>query len=191
MSKKSGLFRFLFSLIPGAGEMYMGFMKQGITLMALFWGIIFFGGCLNIPLVMFPLPVIWAYSFFHVHNLAGMSDEEFYAQEDSLLFDWNVFGQIEPEKGRKILAWVLIFLGVSVLWNFMKNMVFEALEMLHIPTYFWEQITRSVPQVIFAFLMIYLGVLLIRGKKKALEQKLIEEQLVEEQMKKGDESHDA
>ena len=127
MSKKSGFLRFIFSLIPGAGEMYMGFMKQGVTLMVLFWGTIFFGGCLNVPLIMFPLPVIWAYSFFHVHNLAGLSDEEFYAQEDSLLFDWNLFGQIEPKKGRKILAWVLIFIGVSVLWNFMKGMVFMVL----------------------------------------------------------------
>lgn len=184
--KKSGFLTFCFSLIPGAGEMYMGFMKQGVTLMVLFWGTIFFGGCLNVPLIMFPLPVIWAYSFFHVHNLAGLSDEEFYAQEDSLLFDWNLFGQIEPKKGRKILAWVLIFIGVSVLWNFMKGMVFMVLDMLNVPTYFWDRVTRSVPQVVFAFLMIYLGVILIRGKKKALEQ-----QLIEAQSKEGDDSYDA
>ena len=187
MSKKSGFFRFIFSFIPGAGEMYMGFMKQGITLMTLFWGDIFLGGCLNIPLIMFPLPVIWAYSFFHVHNLAGLSDEEFYAQEDSFLFDWNLFGQLEPKKGRKILAWVLIFLGVSVLWNCMKNMAYVVLDVLNMPRYLWNQVTRPVPQVIFAFLMIYFGVQLIRGKKKVLEQRLIEEQQIEE----GDDSHDA
>ena len=27
---------FLFSLIPGAGQMYMGFMKQGLSLMTIF-----------------------------------------------------------------------------------------------------------------------------------------------------------
>lgn len=186
MSKKNGFLRFLCSLVPGAGEMYMGFMKQGITLMTLFFGFSFLGAFLNIWILMLPIPVIWAYSFFHVHNLAGLSDEEFYAQEDSLLFDWNLFGQIEPKKGRMILAWALIFIGVSVLWNFMKGMVFMVLDMLHVPTYLWNQITRSVPQVIFAFLMIYLGVILIRGKKKALEQ-----QLIEEQSGKGDDSHDA
>lgn len=40
MSKKSGFLRFIFSLIPGAGEMYMGFMKQGVTLMVLFLSLI-------------------------------------------------------------------------------------------------------------------------------------------------------
>ena len=34
--KKSSFWRFLFSLIPGAGEMYMGFLKMGTSLMALF-----------------------------------------------------------------------------------------------------------------------------------------------------------
>ena len=38
--KKSGFLTFLFSWIPGAGEMYMGFMKMGVSLMGLFWGII-------------------------------------------------------------------------------------------------------------------------------------------------------
>ena len=27
---------FLFSLIPGAGQMYMGFMKQGLSIMTIF-----------------------------------------------------------------------------------------------------------------------------------------------------------
>ena len=32
--KKNGFLAFCFSLIPGAGEMYMGFMKQGASIMA-------------------------------------------------------------------------------------------------------------------------------------------------------------
>ena len=38
--KKSRFLVFILSFIPGAGEMYMGFMKQGVTLMAVFAGII-------------------------------------------------------------------------------------------------------------------------------------------------------
>ena len=34
--KKNRFWTFLFSLFPGAGEMYMGFMKQGVSLMTLF-----------------------------------------------------------------------------------------------------------------------------------------------------------
>ena len=32
--KKGKFFTFIFSFIPGAAEMYMGFMKQGVSLMA-------------------------------------------------------------------------------------------------------------------------------------------------------------
>ena len=35
--QKRGFWLFIFSLIPGAGEMYMGFKKQGISIMFLFW----------------------------------------------------------------------------------------------------------------------------------------------------------
>ena len=36
--RKNSFFTFLFSFVPGAGEMYMGFMKQGLSLMTLFLG---------------------------------------------------------------------------------------------------------------------------------------------------------
>lgn len=38
--KKSKFLTFLFSLIPGAGEMYMGFMKMGVSLMAEFFAVL-------------------------------------------------------------------------------------------------------------------------------------------------------
>ena len=42
--KKSGFWTFVFSLLPGAAEMYMGFMKMGISLMGLFFGLFIIGG---------------------------------------------------------------------------------------------------------------------------------------------------
>ena len=80
--KKSGFLTFCFSLIPGAGEMYMGFMKQGLSIMAAFWLMIFLAAFLNLGPVLFVLPILWCYSFLNVHNIRGMSDEEFYALED-------------------------------------------------------------------------------------------------------------
>lgn len=35
--QKRGFLLFICSLIPGAGEMYLGFFKQGISIMTLFW----------------------------------------------------------------------------------------------------------------------------------------------------------
>ena len=38
--QKHGFWVFIFSLIPGAGEMYMGFKKTGtLVIMLLFWGV--------------------------------------------------------------------------------------------------------------------------------------------------------
>lgn len=52
--QKKGFLLFISSLIPGAGEMYMGFFKQGISIMTLFWAIIAIAGELNISsLVIF------------------------------------------------------------------------------------------------------------------------------------------
>ena len=42
--QKKGFLLFISSLIPGAGEMYMGFFKQGISIMTLFWAIIAIAG---------------------------------------------------------------------------------------------------------------------------------------------------
>ena len=46
--QKKGLLLFICSLIPGAGEMYMGFFKQGISIMLMFWGTVRTGNtCLH------------------------------------------------------------------------------------------------------------------------------------------------
>ena len=46
--QKRGFWLFIFSLIPGAGEMYMGFKKQGISIMFLFWGVFAIGAAAQI-----------------------------------------------------------------------------------------------------------------------------------------------
>ena len=69
-NKKSSLWRFFFSLIPGAGEMYMGFLKMGVSLMTLFIAIIFIASSLRLYALVVVDIIVWFYSFFHVHNLA-------------------------------------------------------------------------------------------------------------------------
>ena len=66
--KKGGFFTFICSLLPGAGEMYMGFFKQGISIMSLFFIMIVVSSWLELGPLMFVLPVLWFYSFFHVQN---------------------------------------------------------------------------------------------------------------------------
>lgn len=110
--KKSGFLTFCFSLIPGAGEMYLGFMKMGVSLMGLFFAVIVVGGFLNVASVLLIDVIVWFYSFFHVHNLAGMPDEEFLAVEDEFLFRLDEVFDMgwKKEKYRKIVAVIMLSL---------------------------------------------------------------------------------
>ena len=87
--KKSGFLTFCFSFLPGAGEMYLGFMKMGASLMGMFFALIGVAYALNLPVLFFGIIVEWFYSFFHVHNLAGLTDEEFLSIEDGSA--WMLF----------------------------------------------------------------------------------------------------
>lgn len=172
--KKKGFFTFCFSFIPGAGEMYMGFFKEGISIMTLFLAIVSLAGFFNIsPLVLLSL-VVWCYSFFHVHNLASLSDEEFYALEDKYLFINNVDG-IENiflgEKGRKIMAVILIVIGCSAAWNVIVDIIADILYSLNINTNLFYGVTRAVPQTVISILLICLGIYLIKGKSKEINEK--------------------
>ena len=116
--QKKGFLLFISSLIPGAGEMYMGFFKQGISIMTLFWAIIAIAGGLNISSLVIFLPVLWFYSFFHVHNLKELPEEEFYAIEDNYILHLDRIFQNNirlSQKHIKIAAILLIVFGVSVI----------------------------------------------------------------------------
>ncbi len=166
--KKSGFLTFCFSLIPGAGEMYMGFMKQGISIMAIFWSLIFFASFLNVGPMLFILPILWCYSFFNVHNIRGMSDEEFYALEDDYLFHLDSALNQGRWKGKQsnLLAAGLIIAGVVILWNYIG----DCMRWMLPDSVYWIMMD-SVPQVVIALLLIWAGVYLIRGKKKELDDK--------------------
>ena len=75
--QKKGLLLFLCSLVPGAGEMYMGFFKQGISIMLIFWGTFGLATLSSLSFIVMFLPIMWCYSFFHVHNLKSMSEDDF------------------------------------------------------------------------------------------------------------------
>ncbi len=169
--KKNGFWVFVFSFLPGAGEMYMGFMKQGTTLMGSFFLLVFLASWLNIGPLLFVLPVLWCYGFFHAHNLRSLSDEEFYGMEDEFLFHLD---QILPKtknidrKSRNVMAVVLIVIGASMLWNNFGEVLRWMLPS-YLREWYWK-IGHMVPQLIVAVLFIAVGIWLIRGKKKELDE---------------------
>ena len=174
--KKNKFLTFCCSLIPGAGEMYLGFLKQGISIMTLFFLLFAMGSILFTPVTVF-CAVIWFYSFFHTHNLNGLPDDEFYAIEDDYMIHLHQLAAIRYtlfEQYRKATAIILILFGVSIIWkNIYRFFVHIAVDVLNLSRSFLEifsWFSRLLPQTVAAFLIILVGIYLIQNKKKELEQ---------------------
>lgn len=167
--KKRGFWTFCFSLIPGAGEMYLGFMKRGVSMMCLFLGWFAFCGVTGFSIGMCLLPVMWFYSFFQVHNLVSLPDEEFYQQEDDYLFLHmdKIVGVDKWERGKvKFIAAALIFIGGYTIVNTVWISFWNAL-----PDWLYNElyvIRDGVPRIVISLILIAFGVYLIRGKKEKL-----------------------
>jgi hypothetical protein len=169
--KKGSFLTFCFSLLPGAGQMYMGFMKRGLVLMSAFFLLIFLSAFLNTGALMLIMPILWFYAFFDTHNLRSMPDDEFYALED----DFVIINQIPKDslrifrdKYKNIIALVLIVIGVSILWNNFFDLVRSML-----PDYISNAIYNIgyyIPQLFIGAAIVALGLYLIRGKKKELDR---------------------
>ncbi len=171
-SKKSGFWTFIFSLMPGAGEMYLGFLRQGVSIMTLFFGVFVLISGFGLNFMLFLIPVIWCYSFFHTHNLRALPDEEFYTLEDHFLFtdpmaDYRFLDvQDFLRRHKKAVAVILILLGVSLLWRSLWSYFAWIL-----PEPLWNMIsnlTYNVPSLLFSIALIAFGVYLISGKKSQL-----------------------
>ena len=149
--------------------MYMGFMKMGVSIMSLFMAVFFIATALEFGALMIVGLVIWFYSFFHVHNLASLPDEEFYSIEDDYIFhftDPSSVGKEFYENNRRILAWVLIVLGVATTWHGILNLIY-----VYLPDWLYQSIshiTYDLPKVVVGIAIIVLGAAMIRGKKKEI-----------------------
>ena len=168
-SKKNSFWRLCFSFLPGAGEMYMGFMKMGISTMSIFMFIFFVAVTLEFGALMIICLVIWFYSFFHVHNLASLPDEEFYSIEDEYIFhftDPSAVGKDFYKNNRRIFAYFLIFLGVITVWQGILSMLYRYLPNV-IYDFIWS-FTHDIPKLAAGIAILLLGISMIRGKKKEI-----------------------
>ena len=64
--KKNGILTLLFAFIPGAGQMYQGYMKRGLSLVLMAAAIGM--AAMLIPPIAFALLVVFMYSFFDTFN---------------------------------------------------------------------------------------------------------------------------
>lgn len=168
--QKKGFWTFVFSFIPGAGEMHMGFMKQGISIMTVFWVIIGLAAGLNMGALLFVLPLLWFYSFFNVHNLKSLTEEEFYSIEDDYAFHLDAFLSDKEnfiKKYRNVVATALILIGLTILWNNSYRLLVEILPEYLVGIVY--RIGNMIPQVVVGIAIIAIGISMVKGKKQELD----------------------
>lgn len=176
--KKNKLATFLFSLVPGAGEMYYGMYKSGCSIMGLFMGLAALAIFLQMEEVLFGLPIIWFYSFCHVHNIKNMDAEAFAQEKDEVLFgQWvNPLPALRKSKNtyaHKLIAGLLLAVGGIMVWSNLCDLLY----LLPIHHEFYYFLQYRFPQLVLGVLIVLAGIWLIRGKKAELEQRVEEETL--------------
>ena len=169
--QKRGFLLFICSLIPGAGEMYLGLFKQGISIMTLFWAIVAIAGGFSAEFLVIFLPVIWFYSFFHVHNLKELPVEEFYAIEDSYIFHLDqVFSGFHNTSSRQLKAAsvLLIVFGAAIVWNGVSDLLYWIL-----PDFLGglvQSIMYQIPSIVIGLLIILAGYQILTGKVRSFQK---------------------
>ncbi|HHY47960.1 MAG TPA: hypothetical protein GX506_11755 [Firmicutes bacterium] len=106
---KPGFLVFLFGLIPGAGQMYLGLMNRGVQIMAFFFGALFVAGVVGRPFdqlwSVLIAPVTWFYSFFDTFQISGR------LSRGETVRDEGIFSQESFARNSRLIGWVLIALG--------------------------------------------------------------------------------
>lgn len=172
--KKNGFLLFCFSFMPGAGEMYMGFMKMGFSLMGVFMALVALVSIVEVPeLAVFPA-LVYIYSFFHAHNIAGLNDEKFYGLTDDYLFGLdnlsNVSGIVKT-KYRKWTAVICIVFGVIMLFRSSVDMLWDYFGRNNKLVIILNSVSDYIPRLLVGALIIGIGCSLIVGKKEEIEEK--------------------
>lgn len=171
--KKNRFWLFVFSLWPGAGHMYIGFMKMGLSFMTGFLLSCAVVGITNIGvLAVFPI-IIYVYAFFHANNLGGLEDEQFAAMEDEYLFGFaNMdYSRLKlNRRNRNLAAAALIILGVCMLWNVGFGMLWDYVGWDNpVVKVIYYTVRDELPRAVLALAVIWVGVRLLRGKSEIEE----------------------
>lgn len=178
---KNGILTFIFAFCPGAGQMYQGYMKRGLSLITMF--------CLSVVIGVSTLEVltigcviVWMYSFFDTFNLRAQFIAGT-APADDYLVHFNTKDArltLFFRDSHKLLGWGLIALGGlvayenvimrvfgDVMWRWgQNNPVFRAFYLM----------LDELPQIVTCVALIVCGLWLVRGPKgKKVHRKKAEE----------------
>ncbi|ADY56338.1 hypothetical protein Sgly_2045 [Syntrophobotulus glycolicus DSM 8271] len=144
----------VFSVIPGAGHMYLGLMEKGLNLMAGFFLTLYLNDFLHLSFLLMFAPLLWFYSVFDVlHKFSDPVIEE----KQKVFFTELWKDHQMADNWAKVAGIVLIALG--------GIMIFDKIVMPQIGLWLSEQIKEYLRTGIIALLFIGGGIKLLMGSK--------------------------
>lgn len=168
---KNGLLTLLFAFIPGAGQMYQGYMKRGLSLMLMCCAICVLAVLFS-PIAFFLL-LVFMYSFFDTLNLRAQIALGNAPADDYLI-------HLDPKDKRlarllldshKLVGWLLIAFGALIAYQNLIMNIFGDL------VYRWGHsspvfralylVMASLPDVVVCVVLIVCGVWLVKGPRPA------------------------
>ena len=167
--QKNGILTFLFAFIPGAGQMYQGYMKRGLSLILICCAICMVAALIS-PAAFF-LIVVWMYSFFDTFNLRAQIATGTAPTDDYLVhFDPKDKRLVQMMlDSHKLVGWTLIAFGVLIAY---ENILMNALNDL---MWRWGKdnpffrafylVMDQLPQVVVCVALIICGIWLVKGPK--------------------------
>ena len=166
---KNGILTFLFAFCPGAGQMYQGYMKRGLSLISLFC--LSAGAGMLLDVLYVGMPIVYMYSFFDTFNLRAQLGAGNAPADDYLVhINWKDRRMEQfMMDSHKLLGWGLIALGGLVAY---KNILMRVLGDV---MWRWGQnnaffravylMLEQLPQIVVCVALIICGVWLVRGPR--------------------------
>lgn len=149
------------------GNVY-GIQKTGNQYYASFFTLFALGMFTGLDFIIWFTPIIWFYSFYNVHNLKSLPDEEFYSIEDNYVLHLDEFtGDITGllKKHHTVAAGLLILFGISILWRGISDIFYWFLpEPL---AGIINNLGYSLPQIIIGAFILIAGIYLLNNKRQS------------------------
>ena len=157
--KKNGFLTFIFACIPGAGQMYYGYMQRGLSIAMIL--ILCVMAATVIQPLLFLCLVIWMYSFFDTYDLIRhLAAGE--PKDDDLLLpaNWDNIRAILPQHN-KLLGWGLIAFGVWALYDILIADWMTTV-LVHFFGYGYAyDIIHGIPNILVGILLVVAGIKLL------------------------------
>lgn len=172
--RKSGFWTVCFAFIPGAGQMYQGYMRRGLSMGLLVVLPFMLAAFMGMDVLIFPCLILYMYSFFDTLNLRSQITAGNPPEDDYLVHMNGVGGDLDLllAKRHHLVGWALVVLGVFSLYNnFISPWLWDLASFFgyeSLAANLIRSIVNGIPNLVVAVALVIVGLWLVKGGQKAV-----------------------